>query len=218
MSSRIGQWNSKDTRTRLRQVAEKRLRANALKSKLSATSAPSKRTTEASTTVVQSRGEEGLVGQGSEPEHTQIRTQTSRSIVMRRSRIKQQQEGKLRYFGAFHTLNSKLAPDVRIRYESNNFLISEFKKSHNSAKEVNSSIELEIEPTSPAALRRTAQLFDTFSSRRPSRRVISVLGNITRATPTGVTRFPGSHRLGQKNTENSIKENNDPVSNCYQIS
>ena len=105
MSSRIGQWNSKDTRTRLRQVAEKRLRANALKSKLAATSAPSKRTTLASTTVVQSRGEEGLIGEGSEPEHTQIRTQTSRSIVMRRSRIKQQQEGKQHYFRAFHTLN-----------------------------------------------------------------------------------------------------------------
>ena len=108
LSSRIGQWNSKDTRTRLRQVAEKRLRANALKSKLTATSAPSKRTTVASTTVVQSRGEEGLIGEGSEPEHTQIRTQTSRSIVMRRSRIKQQQEGTLRYFQAFHTLNPKL--------------------------------------------------------------------------------------------------------------
>ena len=105
LSSRIGQWNSKDTRTRLRQVAEKRLRANALKSKLAATSAPSKRTTLASTTVVQSRGEEGLIGEGSEPEHTQIRTQTSRSIVMRRSRIKQQQEGKQHYFRAFHTLN-----------------------------------------------------------------------------------------------------------------
>ena len=108
-----------------------------------------------------------------------------------------------------------LTSDTRKRYELINFLISEFKKSHNSAKEANSSIEQEIEPTSPAALRRTAQLFDTFSSRRPSRRVISVLGNITRATPTGVTRFPGSHRLSQKNTENSIKENNDPVSNWY---
>ena len=93
LSSRIGQWNSKDTKSRLRQVAEKRLRANALKSKPNPTSASSKRTTLGSTTVVQSRGEEGLIGEGSEPEHTQIRTQTSRSIVMRRSRIKQQQEG-----------------------------------------------------------------------------------------------------------------------------
>ena len=113
MSSRIGQWNSKDTRTRLRQVAEKRLRANALKSKLAATSAPSKRPSLASTTVVQSRGEEGLIGEGSEPEHTQIRTQTSRSIVMRRSRIKQQQEGKLRYFRAFNTLNPKSKSNLR---------------------------------------------------------------------------------------------------------
>ena len=90
-------------------------------------------------------------------------------------------------------------------------LISDFKRTHSSAKQENTNIELEIEPTSPAALRRTAQLFDTFSSRRPSRRVISVLGNITRATPTGVTRFPGGHRLALKNAENSIKENNDPV-------
>ena len=94
LSSRLGQWNSKDTRSRLRLVAEKRLKANALKIKSATTSASSKSTTLGSTTVVQSRGEEGLIGEGSEPEHTQIRTQTSRSIVMRRSRIKQQQEGK----------------------------------------------------------------------------------------------------------------------------
>jgi hypothetical protein len=91
LSSRLGQWNSKDTRSRLRQVAEKRLRANSLSSK-STTSVTSKGTTLKSTTVVESRGEEGLIGEGSEPEHTQIRTQTSRSIVMRRSRIKQQKE------------------------------------------------------------------------------------------------------------------------------
>ena len=99
-----------------------------------------------------------------------------------------------------------------IRIEKLTIFILDFKRSHSSPKEVNSNVELEIEPTSPAALRRTAQLFDTFSSRRPSRRVISVLGNITRATPTGVTRFPGGHRLALKNTENSIKENNDSVS------
>ena len=88
LSSRLGQWNSKDTRSRLRSVAEKRLRANALGPKISTPSTSIK-----STTVVQSRGEEGLLTEGSEPELTQIRTQTSRSIVMRRSRIKQQKEG-----------------------------------------------------------------------------------------------------------------------------
>ena len=97
LSSRLGQWNSKDTRSRLRQVADKRLRANALKSK-STTLATSKATPLKSTTIVQSRGEEGLIGEGSEPEHTQIRTQTSRSIVMRRSRIKQQKEGIIKYY------------------------------------------------------------------------------------------------------------------------
>ena len=96
LSSRIGQWNSKDTRSRLRQVAEKRLRSNSLSS-TATTQTTSKGTTLQSTTVVESRGEEGLIGQGSEPEHTQIRTQTSRSIVMRRSRIKKQKEGNSRY-------------------------------------------------------------------------------------------------------------------------
>ena len=89
LSSRLGQWNSKDTRSRLRDLADERLRANSLSSK----SISSAATPKATTTTVESRGEEGLIGQGSEPEHTQIRTQTSRSIVMRRSRIKQQKEG-----------------------------------------------------------------------------------------------------------------------------
>ena len=90
LSSRLGQWNSKDTRSRLRDLADERLRANSLSSK----SISSAATPKATTTTVESRGEEGLIGQGSEPEHTQIRTQTSRSIVMRRSRIKQQKEGR----------------------------------------------------------------------------------------------------------------------------
>ena len=99
LSSRLGQWNSKDTRSRLRSVAEKRLRANSLGPKISTPSTSIK-----STTVVQSRGEEGLLTEGSEPELTQIRTQTSRSIVMRRSRIKQQKEGSP-YFKHFYVVD-----------------------------------------------------------------------------------------------------------------
>ena len=101
LSSRLGQWNSKDTRSRLRSVAEKRLRANSLGPKISTPSSSIK-----STTVVQSRGEEGLLTEGSEPELTQIRTQTSRSIVMRRSRIKQQKEGSP-YFKHFYVIDFK---------------------------------------------------------------------------------------------------------------
>ena len=102
LSSRLGQWNSKDTRSRLRSVAEKRLRANSVGPKISTPSTSIK-----STTVVQSRGEEGLLTEGSEPELTQIRTQTSRSIVMRRSRIKQQKEGSP-YFKYFYFVDLKI--------------------------------------------------------------------------------------------------------------
>ena len=83
---------------------------------------------------------------------------------------------------------------------------SDFKRSHTPNNPQTTNTEVEIAPTSPAALRRTAELFETFSSRRPSRRVIAVLGNITRATPSGVTRFPAGHRLSLKSTNNSIKE------------
>ena len=203
LSSRLGQWNSKDTRSRLRSVAEKRLRANSLGPKISTPSTSIK-----STTVVQSRGEEGLLTEGSEPELTQIRTQTSRSIVMRRSRIKQQKEGSS-YYKHFHVVDFKHGA-----FEFTllcNYSLLDFKRFHNSAEPNQPSLEARIEPTSPAALRRTAELLDTFSARRPSRRVIAVLGNITRATPSGVTRFPAGHRLAINTPPNSIKAEESPV-------
>ena len=95
--------------------------------------------------------------------------------------------------------------------------LSDFKRFHNSAEPNQPSLEARIEPTSPAALRRTAELLDTFSARRPSRRVIAVLGNITRATPSGVTRFPAGHRLAINTPPNSIKAEESSVLEFFKI-
>lgn len=92
-------------------------------------------------------------------ETAEVRTQTSRSVVMAR-RVLPRAETQDSEGGHHH---AHVQPDIHHHHQQQQHL-----------------------PKS---------VLDAFASRRPSPRVLKVLGNVTRATPSGVTRFPASHRL-----------------------
>ena len=89
-------------------------------------------------------------------------------------------------------------------YYCANIFTSEYRRSHATSQAAKADDKVGKAHSLPFTLRRPAELHETFSARRPSRRVIAVLGNITRATPSGVTRFPAGHRLLLKNSDNNI--------------